>query len=247
MSPVPSPLAGKRVLVTRERTGELGELLEARGAIVVHAPLISVEDPVDGGEALRDALNGLGEYDWLLVTSVPGAERVGAAARTSTDVRLGAVGSATARTLAKLAGRDVDVIPAVQTGAALAAAVADVVTDPIRALVVQADRAPSTLVDLLRAAGHDVTVCVGYRTVLLEIDPDVVVQADALVLASGSSAESWVASVGLQTPPVVVAIGPTTADAARRFGLKISSVSADHSLAGLVIELERQLAGPTGD
>ena len=90
------------------------------------------------------------------------------------------------------------------------------------------------------------TVCVGYRTVLLEIDPEVVVGADALVLASGSSAESWVASVGLETPPVVVAIGPTTAEAARRFGLKISSVAADHSLAGLVIELERQLAGPTG-
>jgi uroporphyrinogen-III synthase len=247
MSAGASPLAGKRVLVTRERTGVLGEMLEARGAIVVHAPLISIEDPADGGKGLRDALNGLGGYDWLLVTSVPGAERVGAAARASTDVRLGAVGTATARTLATLAGRDVDVTPAVQTGAGLAAALADVVADPMRALVVQADRAPSTLVDSLQEAGHDVTVCVGYRTVLLEIDPHVVVDADALVLASGSSAESWVASVGLETPPVVVAIGPTTADAARRFGLKISSVSADHSLAGLVIELERQLAGPTGD
>lgn len=246
MSAVPSSLAGKRVLVTRERTGVLGEMLEARGAIVVHAPLISITDPADGGEALRDTLDGLGGYDWLLVTSVPGAERVGDAARRSTGVRLGAVGTATAQTLAALADRDVDVTPAVQTGAALAAALDQVAADPMRALVVQADRASSTLVDRLRAAGHDVTVCIGYRTVLLEVDRAIVADADALVLASGSSAESWVASVGLETPPVVVAIGPATADAARRFGLKISSVAADHSLAGLVSELERQLAGPTG-
>ena len=53
-------------------------------------------------------------------------------------------------------------------------------------------------------------------------------------------------SVGLVAPPIVVAIGPTTADAAERLGLKISSVAADHSLAGLVTELERQFSDTTG-
>ncbi|MET0909385.1 MAG: uroporphyrinogen-III synthase [Ilumatobacteraceae bacterium] len=240
------PLAGTRVLVTRERPGELGEMLEARGAVVVHAPLIAVRDPDDGGLALRSELERLSTFDWLVVTSVEGAERVGAAARDAPAVRLAAVGTATARTLARLAGRAVDLVPSVQTGAALAAALDDRVDHRIRVLVVQADRAAPTLVDLLVGSGHDVTACVGYRTVLLDVDPEVIAGADALVLASGSSAESWVASVGLVTPPVVVAIGPTTAGVARRLGLKISSVSADHSLAGLVTELERQLAGTSG-
>ncbi len=213
----------------------------------MHAPLIAVREPADGGVVLRRELQRLPTFDWLVVTSAAGAERVGAAARDAPGVRLAAVGTATARTLAGLAGRNVDLIAPVQTGAALAAALNEVVDGPIRALVVQADRAAPTLVDLLVESGHDVTGCVGYSTVLLDVDPGVVAGADALVLASGSSVESWVASVGLVTPPVVVAIGPTTAGVARRLGLEISSVAADHSLAGLVTELERQLAGTTGD
>ena len=247
MSQSASSLAGKRVLVTRERPGELGELLEARGAIVVHAPLIAVREPDDGGAVVRRALQRLPTFDWLVVTSAAGAERVGAAARDAPGVHLAAVGTATARTLAGLAGRNVDLIAPVQTGAALAAALNEVVDGRrIRVLVVQADRAAPTLVDLLVESGHDVTGCVGYSTVLLDVDPGVVAGADALVLASGSSVESWVASVGLHTPPVVVAIGPTTAGVARRLGLEISSVAADHSLDGLVTELERQLAGTQG-
>jgi len=247
MNSSPGPLAGKRVLVTRERPGELGTMLEARGAIVVHAPLIAVREPADGGVALERALAGLASFEWLVVTSTAGAERVGEAARAAPDVRLAAVGTATARVLAELAGRDVDLVPPVQTGAALATALDDVAGDRRRVLVVQADRAAPTLVDLLVQFGHQVTSCVAYRTVLLDIDPTVVAEADALVLASGSSVESWVASVGLHTPPVVVAIGPTTAAAAARLGLKISSVAADHSLAGLLTELERRLADTACD
>ncbi len=246
MSASAGPLAGKRVLVTRERPGELGEMLEARGAFVVHAPLIAAGDPDDGGLGLRNELERLSTFDWLVVTSAAGAERVGKAARDAPGVRLAAVGTATARTLGELAGRDVDLIPSVQTGAALAAALNARVDNGIRVLVVQADRAAPTLVDVLVGSGHEVTACVGYSTVLLDVDPDVIAGADALVLASGSSAESWVASVGLATPPVVVAIGPTTAGVAQRLGLKISSVAADHSLAGLAAELERQFSGTLG-
>jgi uroporphyrinogen-III synthase len=238
---VTGSLTGKRVLVTRERPGELGRLLEARGAVVVHAPLIAVLDPVDGGAAVERELARLGEYDWLVVTSAAGAERVGAAARAATSVQLAAVGTTTARTLESVAGRPVALTPQVQTGAALAAELSALLDASARILVVQADRAEPTVVDRLIESGHEVTACVGYRTVLLAIDPGVVGGADALVLASGSSAQSWVASVGLVTPPVVVAIGPTTAAVAARFGLKVTSVAADHSLAGLVTELERQL------
>ena len=84
-----SPLAGKRVLVTRERPGELGAMLEARGAIVVHVPLIEIREPADGGERLRRELDGLRNFDWLVVTSVPGAERVGGRPRTARRVALG--------------------------------------------------------------------------------------------------------------------------------------------------------------
>ncbi|MET0578941.1 MAG: uroporphyrinogen-III synthase [Ilumatobacteraceae bacterium] len=235
-----SPLAGKRVLVTRERPGELGAMLEARGATVVHVPLIAIREPADGGEHLRRELGALRNFDWLVVTSVPGAERVGRAAAETRRVSLAAVGSATARVLADLAGRPVDLLPSVQRATALA----DLLIERFhgvrsRVLVAQADRADSTLVDRLIEAGHDVTACVAYRTVLLRPDASTVADADALVLASGSSAQAWVEAFGRRTPPVVVAIGPTTATVAERFGLKVSSVATDSSLAGLLAELER--------
>ena len=81
-------LAGRRVIVTRERPGELASLLEARGATVVHVPLIEVVEPLDAGEALARELDRLDEFDWVVVTSPAGAERVGAAAVVARSVRL---------------------------------------------------------------------------------------------------------------------------------------------------------------
>ena len=75
-----NPLQGCRVLVTRERPGDLAAQLIERGATVVHLPLIAVIEPTDGGAALNGALSRLAEFDWLIVTSPAGSERVGAAA-----------------------------------------------------------------------------------------------------------------------------------------------------------------------
>ncbi len=236
-----SPLAGRRILVTRERPGDLGAMLAARGAEVVHVPLIRIVEASDGGSSLRRELDRLDGYDWLVVTSVPGAERAGPAAH-SGRVRLAAVGSTTARMLADLAGRPVDLIPPIQRATALAEALIEVAgSDARRILVAQGDLAEGTLVGMLTAAGHVVTAVEAYRTVLRHPQPEEVADVDALALASGSAARAWAEAVGTATPPVVVAIGPTTARVAREHGLKVTAVAADHSLEGLVTELERQL------
>jgi uroporphyrinogen-III synthase len=244
----PSPLAGKRVLVTRERPGELGRLLTERGAEVVHVPLIAAVEPADGGRALRTELDRLARYDWLAVTSAAGSERVGAAARSVPSLRLAAVGTTTARVLAELAGRPVDVTPGRQLASELATAIDAASEGGMRILVAQADRAAGTLAEDLTAAGHDVTTVTAYATVLVPPERDAVGAADALALASGSAAQSWVDALGTHAPAVVVAIGPTTADIATELGLKVDGVAADHSLVGLVGELERQfMRGVTGD
>ena len=231
------------MLVTRERPGELAAKLAERGATVIHVPLIAVADVDDGGEALRDALSTLADHDWLVVTSPAGSERVGAAARLAPGVRLATVGTAPARVLEHESGRTVDLVPAIQRADGLVAAFCTAVTSPQRVLLAQGDLAPSTLADALRRAGHDVTTVVAYRTVPLESDPSAVSGADAVLFASGSAVESWWRAFGTATPPLVVAIGPTTAAAADRFGLKVSAVAADHSLDGLVTELERLHGG----
>lgn len=226
------------MLVTREHPGELAAELIKRGATVIHVPLIAVVDPVDAGHALRDMLTRLAEFDWLVATSPAGAERVGAAARLVPKLRLAAVGTATARVMEHESGRPVDLVPAVQRADALAAEFVARASSPQRVLLAMADIAPPTLADALRRDGHHVTTVTAYRTVPQQPDHDDAREADAVLFASGSAAESWCRAFGANAPPIVIAIGPSTAAVAERFGLKLAAVATDHSLDGLIAELE---------
>lgn len=219
-----SELAGRRVVLTQQRASRLAERLEMHGATVDRVPLTDVADPHDSGVALADVLDRLGEFDWLVVTSVNGAQRVGDAARRCTDVRLGSVGAATAAVLAELAGRPVDLVPSVQRVEGL---LAEFPTEPSMVLAAQGDLATSALVDGLRQRGHVVTAVEAYRTVprsLSESELRRLHGADAVVLASGSAAIAFAGAGG--APGAVVAIGPVTAEAAHEAGLVVAGTAA---------------------
>jgi uroporphyrinogen-III synthase len=235
------PLRGRRVVTTRDRPGELDRLLAAAGATVVHVPLIEIVEPADGGTALHDALARLASFDWLVVTSRHGAARVGDEAA-AIAVRTAAVGTATARELARRTGRAVALVPTEQRADALVHAFPP---GPWRVLVAQADRAEPSLVDGLRARGCDVEAVVAYDTRTRAPRADeraAALAADAVAFASGSAAVAWAQAIGTETPPVVCAIGPTTAAAAEQAGLKVTAVAADHSVPGLVELVTRLLA-----
>lgn len=232
---------GCRVLVTREHPGELAELLRERGATVAHVPLIEIAEPLDDGAELQTTLAALGSFDWLIVRSPAGAARVADAAARHPEVRLAAVGATTARVASSDGGRSVELVPDVQLADRLLDELLEANPTPQRMLIVQGDRADRSMTEHLRQHGHDVTEVIGYRTLLRRPDPAELVDADVLLLTSGSAAQAWFDAVGGDTPPLVVAIGPTTARMAEGLGLKISATATDHSLGGLVTELERTL------
>lgn len=239
------PLRGKRVVTTRDERGEVDRLLEEQGATVVHMPLIQIVDAADGGVELQGQLRRVATFDWVIVTSKHGASRVGKAVR-GMPVRLGAVGTKTAAELEALARRPVDVVPDLQTGAGLLAAMPADGTGQ-RVLLPQADRAGTELADGLRERGYDVTAVIAYRTALRRpTAPELraALTADAVAFASGSAVQAWVDAIGFRTPRVVVAIGPTTASFATNLGLRISHVSADPSVPGLVRAIVHALAPP---
>ncbi len=236
------PLSGRRVVTTRDRRGRLDSQLAAAGADVVHVPLISIEASTD--DQLATALADLASFDWLVVTSQHGARRVGAAAAGHT-VRLAAVGTHTAAVLEHLAGRSVDAVPDRQTAADL---VATMGAYHGRVLVAQADRADTTLVDGLAGHGFEVEPVTAYRTELRTPtwqERRAALSSDAVGFASGSAAEAWVDAIGTDSPPVVAAIGPTTAAAADARGLKVSHIAADHDVEGLVAVMIAALARPS--
>jgi uroporphyrinogen-III synthase len=233
-----TPARRRRVVTTRDEPGELDRRLIEAGVEVIHVPLIEIAD-ADGSD-LVEALARLDSFAWLVVTSRHGARRVGGAAAAAPHVRLACVGTRTATELANLAGRDVDVTPARQTGAGLVTAMPEGHGGLV--LLAQADLADDAVSAGLAERGYSVTTVVAYRTLIrtpTRLEREAMASADAVIFASGSSAIGWAAAMGDTTPPLVITIGPTTAEAARRSGLQVTHVAADHSVEGLVAEVVR--------
>lgn len=235
-------LVGRRVVVTRaaEQADALADLLRSRGAVPVVAPLVSVA-PVESGVAELAAVVP-SDHDWLVVTSPNGARAWGSVHRTWPR-RIAAVGTSTADALRGL-GADVHLVPEVQRAEGLVSAFDEAPPQGGSVLLVQAADAEPTAAAGLRALGWRVRAIAPYRTVpALPTAGEqlAALSADAVLFASGSAARAWVQVFGTSGPPIVVAMGPSTAVAAEAVGLKVSLVAADHSLSGMVDALERHL------
>lgn len=238
---------GRSVVITRSiaQNESLRRLLEARGARVVEVPLIAVVEPDDEGRERDEVLQRFEDFDWIVVTSPNGADRVApflSAAHAAGDAKrfplLAAVGEATARS--------------VGTPVALCAepARSDVLAQQFpegsgSVLVVQGNLADNQLSDDIEAKGWAVTRVVAYRTVHLRPTKEMMLpalSADVLLLASGSAATAWFDAFGASTPPYVVAMGPSTAKVAVNLGLEVSAIASEQTLDSLIETAERVIS-----
>jgi uroporphyrinogen III methyltransferase / synthase len=249
-------LAGIRVVVTRPRTraAELVSGLTRAGASVIELPVIAIADPPDGGAGLRAEASRVGEYDWVVFTSVPAVERFVDLLRNGRDLgsaRLAVVGRATAQALQarRLA---VDLVPQKHTAADLVDALASADPGGGRILFPKALGAREVLASGLRARGWDVTEVVAYQTVsatdaIGADEVDAASQADAIIFTSPSAVTHYAALAGDRPHPgAVVCIGPVTAAAARAAGFAVAVVADDASAAGLVDALSAHFTGSPG-
>jgi uroporphyrinogen-III synthase len=244
---MPNSLEGRSVVITRSiaQNESLRRLLEARGARVVEVPLIAVVEPDDEGRERDEVLQRFEDFDWIVVTSPNGADRVApflSAAHAAGDAKrfplLAAVGEATARS--------------VGTPVALCAepARSDVLAQQFpegsgTVLVVQGNLADSQLSDDIESKGWTVTRVVAYRTVHLRPTKEMMLpalSADVLLLASGSAATAWFDAFGASTPPYVVAMGPSTAKVAVNLGLEVSAIASEQTLDSLIETAERVIS-----
>ena len=233
-------LTGRTVVITRaaDQAETTAELIASFAAVPVVVPLIEVVDEPSGMAQL--AALDLDDVDWIVATSPNGARRVAPLLiPEAITPRLAAVGSATAAALPRC-----DLVADPQSALGLL----DVFpSGPGRVAVVQAVDAATTLVDGLLDDAWKVVVINPYRTVTAAPSDDqrrAALAADAVLFASGSAARAWVEIFGRRTPAVVIAIGEQTALAAEKAGLKISAISADHSMYGMLVTLNRYFSEP---
>lgn len=236
------PLHRLRVVVTRPRAqaATLVGALERLGAIAISVPTIRVEDPPDGGLALRAGLRSLGVDDWVVITSPNGAARVAATIAEqplASGVRIAVVGPGT-RARAEAEGLTVDLVPDDAIAEGLVARFPARPPGGGRVVLARAEVARETLPVQLAFMGWNVDDVVAYRTVPVAVDADgrrACADADAVVFTSGSTVESLVDAVGVDgLPPVVVAIGPATAATAETQGVAVTAVAAEHTVPGVV-------------
>jgi uroporphyrinogen-III synthase len=199
-----------RILLTRPegRNEQLADALRAQGHDVVCEPLIAVEPT--GDEPIE--LDG---YDWLIVTSVTGADELRRRARGRAR-QVAAIGRATADALG-----GADLVPRVSTQEGL---LAELPRPPGRVLFAGAEGARRLLVEEL-----DADFVPLYRTRGLK--PEQVPDADVVVLASPSAAEAFAALGG---EIAAVSIGPETTKAAEKHGIRVIREAPTHDLDGLL-------------
>lgn len=179
------PLSGIRVLVGRARhqAGALSTELRRRGAQVIEIPFIQIRKP-ESFQALDAALENLGSYDWLILTSVNGVESMWArmaqrydfrhTARTSKSrsysaaeerlPRIAAIGPATKKAIEQR-GEKVEVVPQEYIAESVVRSLKNKVKRK-RVLLVRAKIARDVIPRELRKAGAHVDVVEAYETVV---------------------------------------------------------------------------------
>jgi uroporphyrinogen III methyltransferase/synthase len=249
------PLFSKRILVTRpeEQAEELSQLLRERGALPVEMPVIRVIPPVNW-EELDMAIKDIRNYGWVVFTSVNAVEmffsRLHALkldARWLSEVKIGAIGPATAKTLEKH-GVCSDYVPQIYTSHGFVAGLDKKAIKGQKILLPRADIAGNELTDGLAGLHAEVHQVTAYRTVAVDADSPgkgmlLKGEIDVITFTSASTVNNLIAVLGKDWQVIkkakLACIGPNTAVVLEQKGLKPDIVAAEHTMAGLVDAIEQ--------
>ena len=242
------PLAGVSVHLLRpfDPCDPLADKLRADGATVIQAPAIEIQDPSDGGIALRDAMHNIERYDWLLFTSKNGVERaIGTMVdlRRLANIKIAVIGSGTRAALQRYRVGS-DLMPAEFVGEAL---VDSFPAGPGRVLFPRAQVARDVVPDGLRAKGWDVDIVEAYQIGVPAplMKEDLAGAMDITVFTAASTVSGYREQYPGVLPKQAVAIGPVTADRLRDLGVGQIVVADEYSVEGLTAVIRRLASSST--
>jgi uroporphyrinogen III methyltransferase/synthase len=247
------PLLGKRIVVTRARqqASDLVGLLSDLGAECLEYPTIKIMPPADP-RPLKQAVENLTAYDWIVFTSVNGViyffEQLFAAGK---DVRaLGrlktaAIGPATAGQLREF-GLTSDIVPKTYRAESVVEAFNTEQLKGKKILLPRATEARPVLPKELKKMGAEVDEIPAYETLKVTESTDDLVQQledrriDLITFTSSSTVKNFKALLPakhfkkLIQGVTVASIGPITTDTAAELGFDVHITADSYTIPGMV-------------
>jgi len=248
----------------------MAAILENAGATIIYCPTIEIAPP-DSWAGLDEAINRIGDYDWIVFTSANAVKFF--------DQRLGelgfpisiidsltscAIGPATGGAL-KSAGARLDVVAADSRAEGALEAIISYgggtgSIDGLRFLIPRAHVARELLPTELRLLGGIVDAVNAYKSIKPDLDNQAITrllesrQISAITFTSPSTVDHFAKLINnpnlakLLSGVVIACIGPVTAAAARNHGLdRILQPESHHgeALARAIIDVLARDPGPT--
>lgn len=249
-------LSGKKIVVTRasHQAAEFIRRLRERDAIPVAIPTIEIVEP-DSWEEADGAIERIGSYHWLILTSVNGVkffirrlQQLKGGLSALAGHKISAVGPRTREAILR-EGLPVDFMPAEHVAEAVVEE-SDEDWKGKRVLFARAAAGRDVIPEGLRAAGAEVDVVAVYRTVKPGTSQEEFRSvfggggADAITFTSGSTVTNFVElfpegeAAKLLEGVTVACIGPVTADTAAKAGIDVDLMPEQYTIPALTQALE---------
>jgi uroporphyrinogen III methyltransferase/synthase len=246
------PLFGRRIGVTRadEQADLLIDRINELGAEAVLMPTLEIEPP-ETWEAVDAVLQRIGEFDWIVFTSVNGVRALlgrlwdlGGDSRWLGKARLAAIGLSTAAALREFQLR-ADVVPETFRAEHLAAALCPRMAGQ-KVLWARANRVRDVLRNELTAAGAQLEEVVVYQHQDVASWTDdvrqrlIVRQLDWIGVSSPAIARNVARLMPEEARAVlgqsirIASISPVTSVACREVGLPVSAEATEHTWEGIL-------------
>ncbi|MBI4843771.1 MAG: uroporphyrinogen-III C-methyltransferase [Nitrospirae bacterium] len=243
------PLFGHRILITREHSTGF-ELLEELGAELMEFHTIKIAPPKDWGP-LDSAIAGIASYDWLVLTSANGVRYFFSRLFEKGDIRdlkglsVCAVGTKTASAINGY-GIKVDMVPEEFNSEGLIEAFVSAhgrekneeKLKGVKILLPRAEAAREVFPERVRELGGEIDAVTAYRSVKPETHGKRLrrfLKEGKITVATFTSAATFNNFMemmegdggGLLNDVAIAVIGPVTARAVEKAGLKVSIMPAD--------------------
>lgn len=250
------PLLGRTVVVTRarEQASDIAKALAELGAQVLECPGIEIQ-PLADYSACDAAIQHLGQYAWLVFTSVNGVKyfwqrlvQAGLDSRAIGKAKIAVIGPATAQALTQK-GINADLMPETYVAEGIIKAMREKAGDlkGQRILLPRAEKARNVLPEELAKCGAQVDVVPMYRAMPARTRVDEVRNAlaagrlDCISFGSSSTVENFLDLISAEhlrkSRTTLAAIGPITAQTLRKYGLDADIQPRKYTIPALVAEI----------